>query len=77
MTLQCDNAANLTKDADGYEYEYDAESRIIRVTDGKNDVAEFGYDALGRRIRTTDSKQVVNRRHFHGKAGSRYEQIGR
>ncbi|MGB2807521.1 MAG: RHS repeat-associated core domain-containing protein [Sedimentisphaerales bacterium] len=54
--LTYDAAGDLTKDKDGYEYEYDYESRIIRITRDPNDtvVAEYSYDALGRRIEKKD-----------------------
>ncbi|MHC4153819.1 MAG: hypothetical protein ACYST6_02670 [Planctomycetota bacterium] len=42
-------------DKDGYEYQYDYENRIVRITKDGNDIAEFAYDALGRRIRKIDS----------------------
>ena len=42
-------AGNLTTDKDGYQYEYDYENRIVRITKDGNDIAEFAYDALGRR----------------------------
>ncbi len=55
--LEYDAAGNLTKDRLGYEYEYDYENRIVKVTKDNNDIAEFAYDALGRRI--SDSRQVL------------------
>ncbi len=48
-------AGNLAKDRGGYEYEYDYENRIVKVTKDNSDIAEFAYDALGRRIRKIDS----------------------
>ncbi|MHC4155973.1 MAG: hypothetical protein ACYST6_13755 [Planctomycetota bacterium] len=48
--LSYDNAGNLTTDKDGYEYQYDYENRIVKITKDGNDIAEFPYDALGRRI---------------------------
>ena len=55
--LSYDAAGNLTEDKDGYEYEYDYENRIVKITKDPNDtvVAEFAYDALGRRIHKIDS----------------------
>ena len=41
-------------DKDGYEYEYDYENRIVKITKDGNDVAGFAYDALGRRIEKKD-----------------------
>jgi len=48
--LTYDSAGNLTADKDGYEYQYDYENRIVKITKDDNDIAEFAYDALGRRI---------------------------
>ena len=57
ISLEYDAAGNLTKDKNGYQYEYDYENRIVKIVD-VNDagVATFAYDALGRRIRKVDSK---------------------
>ena len=52
--LTYDAAGNLTVDADGYEYEYDYENRLIKITKGQDDIAEYAYDALGRRIQVYD-----------------------
>ena len=54
--LTYDAAGNLTQDQRGYEYEYDYENRIVKITKDGNDIAEFAYDALGRRMRKIDSK---------------------
>jgi YD repeat-containing protein len=54
-TLAYDAAGNLTTDKDGYQYEYDYENRITKITKDSNDIAEFAYDALGRRIKMKDS----------------------
>jgi len=54
-SLSYDSAGNLTRDKDGYEYQYDYENRIVKITKDGNDIAEFAYDALGRRIRKIDS----------------------
>jgi len=43
-------AGNLTADKDGYEYQYDYENRIVKITKDGSAIAEFAYDALGRRI---------------------------
>jgi RHS repeat-associated protein len=48
--LSYDGAGNLTADKDGYEYQYDYENRIVKITKDGNDMAEFAYDALGTRI---------------------------
>jgi YD repeat-containing protein len=50
-----DNAGNLTKDWRSYQYQYDYENRITKITKDGNDIAEFAYDSLGRRIRKIDS----------------------
>ena len=54
-TLGYDAAGNLITDKDGYQYEYDYENRITKITKYSNDIAEFAYDALGRRIKMKDS----------------------
>ena len=56
ISLEYDNAGNLTKDKDGYEYEYDYENRIVKITksSGTVNVAAYAYDALGRRIKKVD-----------------------
>ena len=54
-SLSYDNAGNLTQDRNGYDYQYDYENRIVKITEGETDIAEFEYDALGRRIRKVDS----------------------
>ena len=54
--LEYDNAGNLTKDKNGYEYTYDYENRLIEVNDVNGTrVADFTYDTAGRRIRKIDS----------------------
>ena len=50
-SLAYDTAGNLTTDKDGYEYEYDYENRIVRITKDGNDIAEDAYDALGTRLK--------------------------
>ena len=42
-----------------YEYYYDYENRLVRVTDGSSTIAEYDYDALGRRIMTDDQTTVI------------------
>lgn len=52
-------AGNLTQDRQGYQYYYDYENRIIKITKNGQTKAEFTYDDLGKRIRKIDS--VVNK----------------
>jgi len=59
------DAAGNTKDRLGYEYEYDYENRIVKVTKDNNDIAEFAYDALGRRIRKTDCVADTNTLYYY------------
>jgi RHS repeat-associated protein len=59
-SLAYDAAGNLTTDKDGYQYEYDYENRIAKITKDSNDIAEFAYDALGRRIKKRDSIADTN-----------------
>ncbi|MHC4621197.1 MAG: RHS repeat-associated core domain-containing protein, partial [Planctomycetota bacterium] len=62
-----DQAGNLALDKDGYEYEYDYENRIVKITKDGNDIAGFAYDALGRRIEKKDLVTSANtRRYYHG-----------
>ena len=65
--LSYDAAGNLTTDANGYNYQYDYENHIVKITKDPNDtvVAEFTYDALGRRIRKTDSQDPNNTRLYY------------
>ncbi len=60
-------AGNLTKDKDGYEYEYDYENRIVKITKDPNStvVAEFAYDALGRRIWKRDCIADTNNIYYY------------
>ena len=58
-------AGNLTKDKDGYEYQYDYENRIVKITKDGNDIAEFAYDALGRRVRKKDLVADVNSLYYY------------
>jgi len=53
-SLSYDAAGNLTKDKNGYNYHYDYENRIVKITKNSQTKAEFTYDALGRRIRKID-----------------------
>jgi RHS repeat-associated protein len=66
VNLTYDAAGNLTKDKDSYEYKYDYENRIVKITKDGNDIAEFAYDALGRRIQKKDLIDPNNtRRYYH------------
>jgi len=47
--LTYDSAGNLTADKGGYEYQYDYENSIVKITKDGNDIAEFAYDAPGTR----------------------------
>ena len=64
-SLTYDAAGNLTKDKDGYEYEYDYENRIVKITKDSSDIAEFAYDALGRRIEKKDLVDANNTRRYY------------
>jgi len=65
-TLAYDAAGNLTTDKDGYQYEYDCENRIVRITDVNDaNVAEYSYDALGRRIEKKDCITSANTRRYY------------
>jgi hypothetical protein len=44
IAMSYDNAGNLTADKDGYEYQYDYENRIVKITKDGNYIAEFAYD---------------------------------
>ncbi len=54
VTVHYDAAGNLSRDEDDYEYLYDYDSRLTKVTYeggvGSTQVAAFEYDALGRMI---------------------------
>jgi len=63
--LSYDAAGNLTQDQRGYEYEYDYENRIVKITKGTQTKAEFAYDALGRRIRKIDSAASETTLYYH------------
>jgi len=64
--LSYDAAGNLTQDQRGYDYEYDYENRIVKITKDGNDIAEFAYDALGRRVEKKDLIDPNNtRRYYH------------
>ncbi|AQT67129.1 Cell wall-associated polypeptide CWBP200 [Anaerohalosphaera lusitana] len=69
VSLTYDNAGNMTADHRGFEYEYDYENRLVKVTNPGQSVtvAEFDYDALGRRIRRGkyDSQGWQNRLYYY------------
>jgi RHS repeat-associated protein len=50
IELEYDDAGNMTTDHNNYEYLYDYENRLVKITDGVYNIAEYTYDALGRRI---------------------------
>jgi RHS repeat-associated protein len=60
-----DAAGNLTRDKDGYQYQYDYENRIIKITRDGNDIAGYAYDSLGRRILKSDYKTTSNSRYYY------------
>jgi len=65
-TLAYDAAGNLTKDRQGYTYQYDYENRITKIMkSGPITVAEYSYDALGRRIEKKDSITSANTRRYY------------
>ena len=49
----------------GYEYEYDYENRIVKITKAGQTKAEFAYDALGRRIEKKDLVDPNNTRRYY------------
>ena len=57
----------MTKDPNDYEYEYDYENRLIKITknSGVTAVAEFEYDALGRRIEVYDNIADETTRYYY------------
>ena len=57
--------SGLADDRDGYEYQYDYENRIVKITKDSNDIAEFAYDALGRRIEKKDLVDSNNTRRYY------------
>ena len=63
--LSYNAAGNLIVDKDGYEYEYDYENRIVKITDSVNDIAYYSYDALGRRVRKIDSIASQTRLYYY------------
>jgi len=65
--LSYDAAGNLTQDQRGYEYKYDYENRIVKITKGTQTKAEFAYDALGRRIKKYDSVSAETTLYYYNK----------
>ena len=59
-----DDAGNTTVDPKGYEYSYDYENRLIKITKGEDDIAEYTYDALGRRIQVYDMERIKGVRYI-------------
>ncbi|MHC4867564.1 MAG: RHS repeat domain-containing protein [Planctomycetota bacterium] len=64
-SLAYDEAGNLITNVADYNFTYDYENRIIKITKDGNDIAEFAYDALGRRIRKIDSIAGTTRLYFY------------
>ena len=62
-----DDAGNLTRDERGYEYDYDYENRLIKITRSNPAVtiAEYTYDALGRRIEVYDAVADTTTRYYY------------
>ena len=58
-------AGNVTKDNNGYEYEYDYENRIVKTTKDSSDIAEYAYEALGRRIKKYDAVADKTRLYYY------------
>ena len=65
IKAEYDNAGNTTKDPNAYEYEYDYENRIVKITKGETDIAEYAYDDLGRRIEKDDKIAVEKTRYYY------------
>jgi YD repeat-containing protein len=49
-----DAAGRMTNNGNGQAYTWDAENRLMQITQGSN-TYQFAYDALGRRISETDN----------------------
>jgi YD repeat-containing protein len=64
-SLTYNEAGDLIQDRDDYNYEYDYENRIVKITKDSNDIAEFAYDALGRRIEKKDLVDSNNTRRYY------------
>jgi len=63
--LTFDVAGNLTKDKDAYQYEYDYENRIVKITKNSQTKAEFAYDALATRVEKKDLVDSANTRRYY------------
>jgi len=63
--LTFDVAGNLTKDKDAYQYEYDYENRIVKITKNSQTKAEFAYDALATRVEKKDLVDSANTRQYY------------
>ncbi len=62
--VTCDNAGNLTDDGT-YDYYYDHEDRLTRVSGVSGALADYTYDALGRRIQTI-ANSTTTRYYYDG-----------
>jgi RHS repeat-associated protein len=51
---QYDLAGNMINNGNGQTYQWDAENRLIQITQGSS-VTQFTYDGLGRRVSETDN----------------------
>ena len=78
-TYTYDDAGNPLTKTDGgqtFNYAYNAENRLIRVTDDTNPIGEYTYDPFGRRIKKVTQTET---RYFHysdeGLVGE-YDQTG-
>jgi RHS repeat-associated protein len=59
-TLLYDNNGNLTDDAVGRTFEWDAADRLVAVNEaGTNRRSEFSYDGLSRRVRIIEKKGMA------------------
>ena len=65
IKAEYDEAGNTTKDPNGYEYSYDYENRLIKITRGEDDIAEYTYDALGRRIQVYDMVAETKTQYYY------------
>ncbi|MEI9998552.1 MAG: hypothetical protein WDO13_04985 [Verrucomicrobiota bacterium] len=54
ITPAYDADGNMTSNGNGQTYAWDAENRLISITQGGN-TYQFAYDALGRRVSETDN----------------------
>lgn len=53
-------------DQDGYDYQYDYENRLVKVSLDGNYIAEFSCDALGRRVEKLTNWGQRNRGRIEG-----------